>query len=162
MDKDKKVFMSFSKLEQRFEEKFEDFLQLGMGIRREDIFCTADRSALATGVNFCEEIKKQMNQCDVVISLITEKYLESRFCTGEAGAAYILGKRYFPLLLVPYSALNDTLLLGKEMRMLDNAYDLCTIYDELCDCNIAGRIPSAQFNRRMEEFLAFVKEWKGK
>ena len=61
MDKDKKVFMSFSKLDQRLEEKFEDFLQLGMGIRREDIFCTADRSALATGVNFCEEIKKQMN-----------------------------------------------------------------------------------------------------
>ena len=48
------------------------------------------------------------------------------------------------------------------MRMLDNAYDLCAIYDELCDCNITGRISSAQFNRRMEEFLAFVEAWKGK
>ena len=50
----RKIFMSFSNFDQRLEEKFEDFLQLGMGIRREDIFCTADRSALSTGVNCCE------------------------------------------------------------------------------------------------------------
>lgn len=158
----KKIFASFSKFDQRLEEKFGDFLLLGMGIREQDIFCTADRSALSTGVNFCDQIKNRMQECDIVVSLITEKYLESRFCMGEAGAACVLGKRYFPLLLVPYSALNDTLLLGKEMRMLDNRDDLCAVYDELCECGIARRIPSAQFNRRLNEFAAFAEQWRGK
>ena len=36
----KKVFISFSSKNQQLAEKFLEFLQLGMGLRRRDVFCT--------------------------------------------------------------------------------------------------------------------------
>ena len=45
----KKVFISFSSKNQQLAEKFLEFLQLGMGLRRRDVFCTAFPEKLQTG-----------------------------------------------------------------------------------------------------------------
>ena len=74
----KKVFISFSSKNQQLAEKFLEFLQLGMGLRRRDVFCTAFPEKLQTGENFIETIRQQMQECDTVISLITAEYLQSR------------------------------------------------------------------------------------
>ena len=95
----KKVFISFSSKNQQLAEKFLEFLQLGMGLRRRDVFCTAFPEKLQTGENFIETIRQQMQECDTVISLITAEYLQSPFCLVEMGAAWALCKQYFPLLL---------------------------------------------------------------
>ena len=44
----KKVFISFSSKNQQLAEKFLEFLQLGMGLRRRDVFCTAFPEKLQT------------------------------------------------------------------------------------------------------------------
>ena len=63
----KKVFISFSSKNQQLAEKFLEFLQLGMGLRRRDVFCTAFPEKLQTGENFIETIRQQMQECDTVI-----------------------------------------------------------------------------------------------
>lgn len=107
-----KIFISYSSKNKELTEKFIEFLQLGMGIGREDIFCTVSAHTLKTGEPFIEAIRKELKDCEAVISLITEDYLNSKFCLIEAGAAWAMSKRYFPLLTVPFSDLAGTLLQG--------------------------------------------------
>ena len=58
----KKVFISFSSKNQQLAEKFLEFLQLGMGLRRRDVFCTALPETLQTGENFMDSIRPQMEE----------------------------------------------------------------------------------------------------
>ena len=45
----KKIFISYSSKNQRLVEAFTKFLQLGMGMNKSDIFCTAYPDMLETG-----------------------------------------------------------------------------------------------------------------
>ena len=46
---------------------------------------------------FIEKIRRNLQECETVISIITEEYLESTFCLVEMGAAWAMSKHYFPL-----------------------------------------------------------------
>jgi len=155
-----KIFISYSSRNQKLAEKFLEFLQLGMGIRREDMFCTAFSESLETGESFIKKIREGMEACETVISLITEEYLKSKFCMVEMGAAWGMSKRYFPLLLVPFKELDGTPLVGVQMRNLDNRDDLSTVYDEILDCHAGMRRQTAEFNKRMDCFLDWIHQWK--
>ena len=61
-----KLFISYCTKNQELVEKFIEFLQLGMGVKKEDIFCTADLELLVTGENF---IEKSEENCRNVILL---------------------------------------------------------------------------------------------
>ena len=54
----KKIFISYSSRNQRLVEAFTKFLQLGMGMNKSDIFCTAYPDMLETGYSFIEKIRK--------------------------------------------------------------------------------------------------------
>ena len=155
----KKVFISFSSKNQQLAEKFLEFLQLGMGLRRRDVFCTAFPEKLQTGENFIETIRQQMQECDTVISLITAEYLQSPFCLVEMGAAWALCKQFFPLLTVKYEELDRTPLKGIQMRKLDEQEDLSVVYDELHRCKVLEGHSTAEFYRRTVEFVSYVKKW---
>ena len=89
-----KVFISYSSRNQELALCFIEFLQLGMGIRKSDIFCTVFPDSLTTGENFIERIRTEIESCEVVISLITGEYLQSTFCIAEMGIAWGMRKRY--------------------------------------------------------------------
>lgn len=148
-----KIFISYCEKNKELIEIFMEFLQLGMGVEKEDIFCTSCRENIKSGTIFMERIRRELGDCGAVVSLITEEYLNSKFCLMEAGAAWAMSKHFFPLLLVPFSALNDTPLCGLQMRRLDWADDLGTFYDELFECQVAGKRQTAAFNKRLPVFL---------
>ena len=75
-----KVFISYCSKNRELVEAFMEFLQLGMGVHRSDIFCTVYSEALPTGTDFIAKIREQLRECTAVISLITEEYLKSPFC----------------------------------------------------------------------------------
>ncbi|HJD45886.1 MAG TPA: toll/interleukin-1 receptor domain-containing protein [Candidatus Mediterraneibacter norfolkensis] len=154
----KKIFISYSSKDQKMVDSFIEFLQLGMGIRRQDIFCTACPDMLETGKAFIEKIREYMQECETVIFVITEQYLKSPFCLVEMGAAWGLSKQYFPLLTVPYEKLNNTPLMGIQMRRLDNQDDLGILYDELHRCGVLDEYHTAEFNRRVAGFVGSVKD----
>lgn len=153
----KKLFISHSSKDRKLVEEFIEFLQLGMGVKKADIFCTAYPEILATGRGFVEEIHKQMQECEMVLFIITEEYLQSAFCLAEMGAAWGMGKQCFPLLTVDYRRLDGTPLLGIQMRKLSSIDDMSVLYDELHKCGILDEYQTAEFNRRLSKFVESVK-----
>lgn len=83
-----RLFISHSSKDKIIMDSFLEFLQLGMGVERDDIFCTAYAKDLVSGEAFMETIRLELNDCEAVISLVTEEYLRSKFCLAEMGAAY--------------------------------------------------------------------------
>lgn len=148
-----RVFISSSTRNQELAECFIEFIRLGMGVPKSDIFCTAFPEALPTGENFIEKIRTELESCDAVISLITEEYLRSTFCIVEMGIAWGMRKCYFPLLFVPYERLNSTPLCGVQMRCLDSREDISTVYDELFESHVIKGRQTAEFNRRLPAFI---------
>lgn len=66
-------------------------------------------------------------------------------------------KQYFLLLTVPYEKLNNTPLMGIQMRRLDSQDDLGILYDELHRCGVLDEYHTAEFNRRVAGFAGGVK-----
>ncbi len=153
-----RVFISYSSKDERLVEKFIEFLQLGMGVSRNNIFCTAFEETLTTGEAFIENIRKGLEDCEAVISIITEEYLKSKFCMIEMGAAWAMSKRYFPMILIPVDRLNKTPLYSMQMRKLNDSGDISTVYDELFECGISEKRQTAQFNKRLPEFIRQTDE----
>lgn len=148
----KKVFVSYCSKNKELVEMFMEFLQLGMGVHKSDIFCTAYSEMLRTGGGFIDEIRDRLQECEVVISIITEEYLESAFCLVEMGAAWAMSKQFFPMLTVPYSRLNGTPLQNMQMRKMSDIEDMSVIYDELHFCGVLKEYQTAEFNKRVSEF----------
>lgn len=153
-----KIFISHSTKNKELVDVFLEFLQLGMGVERSDIFCTAFPEDLSTGEAFMEKIRYELQDCEAVISIITEEYLRSKFCLIELGAAWGMSKNYFPLTLVPFKELKDTPLSGLQMRKLDDIDGISTVYDELMECGISRKRQTAEFTKRLPEFIQTIQE----
>lgn len=153
-----KIFISHSSGNKELVEMLVEFLQVGMGVNRNDIFCTSLPRSLPTGEAFIEKIRDELKESSAVLFLITEEYLKSLFCVTEMGAAWALGKQIYPLLTVDVEKLNRTPLLGLQMRFLNSADDLSILYDEFCEREISMGRKTAEFNRRLPEFIKKVNE----
>lgn len=151
-----KIFISHSSENKDLVEILAEFLQLGMGINRDDIFCTSLAGNLPSGEAFIPNIKRGLENGEAVIFLITEEFLRSPFSLAEMGAAWALGKRIYPLLTVEAEKLNRTPLLGVQMRFLNSEDELSTIYDEFCESGIVMRRRTAEFYRRLPKFIEDV------
>lgn len=153
----KKIFVSYCSVNEELAEAFMELLQLGMGIQKKDIFCTAYSEMLQTGSSFSDKIRDRLRECEAVFFLITEEYLKSKFCLIEMGAAWALCKNCFPLLQVTYDKLGGTPFQNIQMRKLTNTEDLSIIYDELHTCGILEEYQTAQFYKRVAEFIRLVE-----
>ncbi len=151
-----KIFISHSSENKNLVELLVDFLQRGMGVNREDIFCTSYPKSLPTGKEFISCIKDQIQDCEAIIFLITEEYLRSPFCLAEMGAAWALGKEIYPLLTVDISRLNHTPLSGIQMRKLNDRDDISAIYDEFCENNINRFRNTGEFTKHLDSFIENV------
>jgi formylglycine-generating enzyme required for sulfatase activity len=66
-----------------------------------DLF--VDHQSLAGGTKWREELRASAGACRVVVCLITENWLASNECFNEFRAAWYMGKRIIPLLLLTLS-----------------------------------------------------------
>ena len=148
-----KIFISHSTLNREVARAFVDFLQMGMGIAREEIFCTSYPNTLPTGEGFINKIKEELENCEAVIFLITEQYLKSQFCLAELGAAWGLGKKIYPLLLVNFEKIERTPLKGLQALFLNNENDISVVYDEFCSRGIISRPCTSEFMKRLPIFI---------
>lgn len=156
-----KVFISYCSKNRELVEAFMEFLQLGMGVHRSDIFCTVYSEALPTGTDFIAKIREQLRECTAVISLITEEYLKSPFCMVEMGAAWAMCGSYFPILTVPFEKLKNTPLQNMQMRRLSSVEDLSAIYDELHTCGVLTDYQTARIYKKVAEFVQLVEKLSG-
>ena len=73
-----------------------------------------------------------------------------------------MSKRYFPLLTVPFSDLVGTPLQGLQMRLLDDEEALSSIYDEMTEWGVVRKRQTAEFYKRMEQFVEYIRQPRGK
>ena len=152
------VFISYSTNNQKLVEQVIELLQMGTGMGRQNIFCTAFNEALPTGEDFVSVIKQNMKACEMVIALITLEYLQSKFCMMELGAAWMEASYLCPILGsgVDYKDLDNTPLKSLQMRKMDDDDDWFAIYNEIVNRKIVEHFDCTQFNRKLREFL----QWK--
>lgn len=152
-----KIFISHSSKNRELIKTLVEFLQMGMGISRGEIFCTSFPEELPTGEQFIEAIRQEMKNCEVVFLVITEDFLRSQFCLTEMGAAWGLGKRVYPLILVNLEKIENTPLKGLQVRFLEKSNDINAIYDELRNHNIITKTSTSEYINRLDTFIRQVK-----
>lgn len=154
-----KLFISHSTEDKQIVDQLLDFIVLGMGVPRQDVFCTSQQGALHSGDCFVPVIRKAMAGCEQVLLLITKNYLKSPFCLAELGAAWVMNGNVLPLLdeTVQHEDLKRTPLLGVQTRSLGSKDDIFAIYDEFCEAGIVAMRSSVELNRRLPGFLSSIK-----
>lgn len=154
------LFISHSTQDRETVQQFLDFLVLGMGIARNQIFCTSQSGTLPTGYPFIEQIRKSLRDCAQVLCFLTPNYLRSKFCMAELGAAWFQVGKIIPLVVPPlqYPDLNDTPLLGLQMLRQDRQEDLMALYDELCNMGIAQGGQTAEFSRQLKRYIVSLQQ----
>lgn len=119
----KRVFISHSSKDKDIIEKFTDhILQLGIGLKPEDIFCTSiEEMGIKNGEDIRHHIRENVQTADFSFLMISKNYKQSEICLNEMGAVWATDNqvRYYILPDVDF----------KEIGWLCDAYKA----DKLCD-----------------------------
>ncbi len=113
----------------------ERLLQLGCGVPAKQIFFTsATSTGVPAGTDFRAYIKDRAQGAGLVIAVVTQAYLDSSFCMTEVGAAWVLGKDFYPIAAptLPYSSLNG-ILPGLHIPRMDGPGVLDDLADRVCN-----------------------------
>lgn len=150
------MFVSFCQKDKNLVEEFLDFLQLGMGITKEQIFCTLCEDSLIVGKNYIDKIRKEIKEARIVVAIITEDYLKSKSCMMELGAAWVLEdeKIFFPIVVSPvtFEKVENSLLKGYQLSALNKA-GLLRLYDLCVENGIVRHMNTDGLSKKAEEFL---------
>lgn len=102
MGEKKKIFISFSFLDDEFSIALADYLKDVLGENNFYIYCVAinnNYNSVKYGADFSKDFIKNVKDCDVFIPLLSLNYKRSPSALIELGAALVLDKEVMPLLL---------------------------------------------------------------
>ena len=159
----KKIFISHSSLDRDIIQKFTDhILQLGIGLRHEDIFCTSiEEMGIKNGEDIRNYIKENIHSADFSFLMISKNYKESEICLNEMGAVWAVDNqvRYYLLPDVDFKEIGwlcDT----KKADKIDNSVALDALEEELM--SFYG-LPhqGAAWSRQRQEFLEYLENYNG-
>lgn len=155
MGTEKRIFISHATKDKKLADSFVDFLVLALNIKNTDFFCTSlEGLGIKTGENFTDFIKNQLKECQIVISLLSPNYYESRFCLCELGASWILSRTHFPIIVPPLKFSDiEEVLKNIQMRMIDKESDLDELRDELAKNFKLKNVRSARWGSKKDQFL---------
>lgn len=149
-----KLFISHSSKDIDLVERLLILFQLGMGISREDIFCTSLTGTLETGKPYIEKTRKVVTECNAVVFCMTDSYLQSKFCLAELGAAWACNQQIFPLLApgMTEAAFANTPLDGVQCLHMDRKADLHQLGDDFQNLGLAS-LSLTRYGKEVERFL---------
>lgn len=161
MNNNKLIFISHSSSDKIIVEEFVDkILQIGLGISANDIFCTSIQGMkIKTGDDFVKAIKDKLLKSKVVILLLSNNYKSSEICLNEMGAAWILGKVIYPLIIEPLEYdevgfLNIT----KQIEKLTSSADLDNFKETIEQELGLESVKTSTWNQQKEKFLIAVNK----
>lgn len=149
-----KVFVSHSSEDKSIVSLFKDIiLKSGIGLKDENIFFTsAPETGVPIGENIPEYIKRNLMDCDYVFLMISDNYKKSEVCLNEMGAAMVIGKKLFPILLYNYAFDRVGWLIDRTLCVrIDDEERLDEIRDIFCNDGISVR--TSIWNRSRNEFM---------
>ncbi|WP_186320426.1 toll/interleukin-1 receptor domain-containing protein [Fictibacillus phosphorivorans] len=149
-----KIFISHSTADGDFATRLMDLLQNQFNLTRDNFFLTSDEE-LEVGDNWIEEIRKGMEDANIIMPIITNNFLDSQFCLCELGASWINQKALVPIIIPPldYHALD-----GTPYRAWTQAITLNSVKDlqriaEAMERKDVGRVRMVRFTNRAEKFF---------
>lgn len=159
-----KIFISHSSKDKELVLMFVDLLVQGFHIDYDEIFCTSMDNALRVGEDFIKSIKENLHDSEIVLFLITQNYICSKFCIMEMGAAWAFKDNIFPIIVPPldYSILNDTPLKITQSIILSDAEALFKkLYEyKLVEKQIIPRLNFMQEHGLFDKIKKFAEDVK--
>jgi len=145
-----------------------DMLQNQFNLTRSDFFLTSDEE-LEDGNNWIEEIRKGMEDANIIMPIITPNFLASQFCLCELGAAWVNQKALVPVIIPPldHHALDNTPYRAwLQAITLNSVKDLQRLAQSMIKKEV-GEVNIVRFTTRAENFFEeilkpFVKEMEQK
>lgn len=155
--KDKKIFISHSSKDKDIVEKFVDhILQLGIGIKAEDIFCTSiEDMGVRNGEDIRKHIQTNIRNADYSFLMISKNYKASEICINEMGAvwAYDNNVRLYILPDVDFDEIGwlcDT----RKADMINSSIALDALHKEMIEY---FELPDKEtWSRQRETFLEYI------
>jgi hypothetical protein len=152
------LFLSHAWADRELTDLFvEKVLRLGCGVPADQIVYTSRTSmGIPGGSDFRAYIRERAEGASLVVAFITPAFLSSAFCMNEVGAAWVLGKDFYPIAgpNLPYSKL-DGVLPGLQVNRVDTP----GVLDELAErvANALGVTRnSADWGTYANEFRALL------
>lgn len=158
------IFLSHAAADEELVKEFEKYLSRALGIPSAAIFCSSlEGQGVTKGDGFVDSIREAANNSKAVVALISPAYLDSAFCMGELGAAWILQTHRLPLIVPPNTFANmNATLLGIAGVKIDNVTALKQGIEDLRNkINIAAPA-SGVLDRANEDWKKAWKKLKNK
>ena len=154
----KRIFVSHSSNDKSIVSEFNDrILQLGIGLRPEDIFCTSiEDMNIKNGEDIRNHIRNTILTSDFSFLLISENYKKSEICLNEMGAVWASNTnvRYYLLPNMGFDKIGwlcDT----KQAEKLTDTIALDKLYKDLTEYyGIKSRIDT--WSRQRETFVSSI------
>lgn len=134
--------------------------------KQKDIFYTSKRiTGIKPSQNWKEKIKSTIKTCDIFIAIITPNYRKSEMCISEIGAAWVLDKKIYPLIVPPITFDNfnitiselqaESLLKSDNVESLINSLknDVKRIYNTTTFKDENQKIIIQQFTKSLRQYL---------
>lgn len=159
--KGKKIFISHSSKDKPIVSDFVDhILCLGIGINRNDIFCTSiEDLAIKNGEDIRKHIHINIQNADYSIMLISGNYKKSEICLNEMGAvwAYSNNVRYYLLPNVNFDKIGWLCNTNQAEKLFDSIV-LDALKNELINF-YSLEDKGTTWSRQRETFLSKYKEF---
>lgn len=101
--KRKGIFISHQSKDLDIVESLIKYLKHGIGVRRQDIFCTSKNLGTRTvepGEKLYDKLQDELsNNTKIFIAVISDNYMQSKICLMELGAAWGLGCDVIPMIV---------------------------------------------------------------
>lgn len=99
----KGIFISHQSKDLDIVESLIKYLKHGIGVRRQDIFCTSKNLGTRTvepGEKLYDKLQDELsNNTKIFIAVISDNYMQSKICLMELGAAWGLGCDVIPMIV---------------------------------------------------------------
>ncbi|WP_410988731.1 toll/interleukin-1 receptor domain-containing protein [Bacillus cereus] len=156
------LFISHASADSELVGKFVDFLELGLRINREEIYCTSGLGTkkIRPGTNFVTDIRDNISGTKLAVFFLTPNFFKSKFCLAELGATWALGNEIYPIIIPPtsFESLDPTPLKGVVQAIsLNEPDDLVDLVEHFKELDIIESSNGAIVNVRAREFIKYLK-----
>jgi TIR domain len=129
-----RIFISHAWADRKLADLLRDTLVLG-GIPRERIFYSSSRATgIASGTDVRAQLRRELQQAGLVIELISTTFLSRPMCLIELGAAWVLEKSTYPIVVPPLTRSKAVAQIGDvHMGQLGSDEEIDDVFNELQD-----------------------------
>lgn len=150
-----RIFISHAVKDKPIVDEFFDLLQTGINVSPNETFCSSlEGMGIPGGTNFVDYIKGQIQEPELILLMLSPRYLESAFCLCELGAGWAMSHNMLPLVIPPleFSALQGVLT-GINAYRIDSAPKLTEFRDRMIEMLDLNAPPASRWEVKRDKFL---------